>query len=175
MRRLVSFRTALIWAALVGCALSAAEVDPRKYLEDVKYLASPELRGRATGSPELEKAGEYLAAQYKSFGLKPPDGKSFEQAFPVTLGAHLGTKNSVEWNGGRIEERAFSFSSSGSLRADVVFAGYGITDKEKNYDDYSGIDVSGKFVLLLRHEPREAKDMSSHAALTEKAVNAKMH
>jgi hypothetical protein len=163
----------LLW--LIPLALSAADVSPKFYLDEVRYLASPELRGRATGSPELEKAGEYLAGLYKSFGLKPADGKSFEQAFPVTLGAHLGTKNSVEWNGEKADERPFSFSSTGSLRADVVFAGYGVTDKEKNYDDYAGIDVTGKIVLLLRHEPREGKEMSSHAALTEKAVNAKMH
>src|SRR5580698_3447395 len=117
------------WIWLIPLALSAADVNPKFYLDEIRYLASPELRGRATGSPELEKAGEYLAGLDKSFGLKPADGNSFEQAFPVVLGAHLGTKNSVEWNGEKADERPFSFSSSGSLRADVVFAGYGVTDK----------------------------------------------
>lgn len=167
---------------LIPVALFAADVNPQNYLADVRYLASPELRGRATGSPELEKAAEYLAGQYKSFGLKPADGKSFEQAFPVVLGAHLGTKNSLTVQRGAqgpvtttSESQPFSFSSSGSLEAGVVFAGYGITDKEKGYDDYAGIDVTGKLVLVLRHEPHEGKELSSHAALTEKAVNAKMH
>ena len=65
---------------LVPLALAAAPppaVNPQSYLGDVRYLASPELKGRATGSPELEKAASYIASQYKSFGLKPADGKSF--------------------------------------------------------------------------------------------------
>src|SRR5271154_418772 len=77
-------------------ALWAADVSAVTYIEEVRYLASPELKGRATGSPELEKAAQYIAGKFKSFGLKPADGKSaeavlnFEQPFPVTLGAHDG-------------------------------------------------------------------------------------
>src|SRR5271155_5271211 len=85
----------LLW--LIPLAVSAADVSPQTYLAEVRYLASPELKGRATGSPELEKAAEYIAGLFKSFGLKPADGKNFEQAFPVTLGAHLGSKNSFAW------------------------------------------------------------------------------
>jgi hypothetical protein len=172
---------------LIPLAVSAADINSKTYLTEVTYLASPELKGRATGSPEIEKAADYLVGLYKSFGLKPPDGKSYEQAFPVTLGAHMGTGNSLSWSSGdrmlvatETEEQPFSFSSSGTAtRLAVVFAGYGITDKEKRYDDYDGIDVNGKFVLILRHEPNEdpknPHGLSSHAALTEKAVNAKMH
>jgi hypothetical protein len=173
---------------LIPLAVSAADINSKTYLTEVTYLASPELKGRATGSPEIEKAADYLVGLYKSFGLKPPDGKSYEQAFSVTLGAHLGVENNyVSW----FEDDAvslptdsvsqpFSFSSSGIAKnVHLVFAGYGITDKEKHYDDYDGIDVNGKFVLVLRHEPNEdpknPHGLSSHAALTEKAVNAKMH
>src|SRR5271155_1696797 len=78
----------LLW--LIPLAVSAADVSPQTYLAEVRYLASPELKGRATGSPELEKAAQYIAGLFKSFGLKPADGKSFEEAFPVTLGAHDG-------------------------------------------------------------------------------------
>ena len=52
-------------------ALLAADVNPDAYLAHIKYLASPELKGRATGSPELEKAAAYIAGQFQSFGLKP--------------------------------------------------------------------------------------------------------
>ena len=49
----------------------------------------------------------------------------------------------------------FNFSSTGAAAPPLVFAGYGITAKEYHYDDYAGIDVKDKFVLLLRHEPQE--------------------
>ena len=171
---------------LIPLAVSAADVNSKIYLDEVKYLASPELKGRATGSPEIEKAADYLVGLYKSFGLKPPDGKSYKQAFPVTLGAHLGTKNQMRAIEGdqdaeipRTAYQPFSFSSSGTAKEPLVFAGYGITDKEKHYDDYDGIDATGKFVLILRHEfkedPKNPHGLSSHAGLAEKAVNAKMH
>lgn len=171
----------LIW--LIPFALGAADISPQSYLADVKFLASPELKGRATGSPELEKAAAFIARQFKSFGLKPPAGKSFEQAFPVTIGAHLGTGNQIRWyppHGGIVRPsndifQPFSFSSSGSVKAQVVFAGYGITSNRTHYDDYTGIDVKDKMVLILRHEPKEGKELSSNAGFAEKAVNAKMH
>ena len=155
----------------------AADVSPDLYQAHVRYLASPELKGRATGSPELEKAAHYIAGQFRSFGLKP-----VELAFPVKLGAHLGTKNHLSFKEPG-ESRSLvsgkdylplSFSSSGELRSTVVFAGFGITDKKENYDDYDGLDVTGKFVLLLRHEPQE-NPHKEHVSFADKAVNAKMH
>lgn len=170
----------VLW--LIPLALSAAEVSPQAYLKDVQYLASPEMKGRATGSPELEKAAAFLSGQFKSFGLKPADGGNFELAFPITLGVHLGPDNSLGYRdpgeGSLALEKdyvPFAFSSTGKLNAPVVFAGYGITNKEKNYDDYAGIDVAGKFVLIFRHEPKETAPLSDHATFVTKAVNAKMH
>ncbi|MGH9558264.1 MAG: M28 family peptidase [Bryobacteraceae bacterium] len=164
---------------LIPFALCAQDINPQPYIGDVRYLASPEMKGRASGSPELEKAGRYIAAQFKSFGLKPADGKDFEQAFPVTVGAHLGSDNRFSdqdaYTAVDSEYRPLSFSKNGSIKAPVVFAGYGITDKQKNYDDYAGIDVKDKIVLILRHEPKETGHLSSRAAFAEKAVNAKMH
>jgi len=164
----------LIW--LIPFALGAADISPQSYLADVKYLASPELKGRATGSPELEKAAGFIAGQFKSFGLKPPAGKSFELAFPVTIGAHLGPGNQLRSGSATsIAFQPFSSSSSGTVKAPVIFAGYGITSNESHYDDYAGIDIKDKVVLILRHEPKEGKELSSHAAFADKAVNAKMH
>src|SRR4051794_32621444 len=72
---------------------SVAVIDPNLYLSDVKFLASKELRGRATGSPELEKAKTFIAGKFHEFGLKPADGKSYFQPFPVTTAARLGKAN----------------------------------------------------------------------------------
>src|SRR4051794_32214279 len=50
---------------------AAATIDPSQYLSDVKFLASPELRGRNTGSPELTKAAAWLEKHYRQLGIKP--------------------------------------------------------------------------------------------------------
>ena len=64
----------ILW--LCPLALIAADVQPDLYLAHIKYLASPQLKGRATGSPEIEKAAAYIAGQFRSFGLQPLDGKA---------------------------------------------------------------------------------------------------
>jgi hypothetical protein len=166
-------------------------IDPKLYLDDVKYLASPELRGRLTGSPELEKAAEFLAGRYREFGLKPPDGKDYYESFQVTTSAKPGPANhlTVKENG-HTDKLQFqkdfvplNFSHSGALSGAMVFAGYGITAPEYHYDDYAGIDAKGKVVIVLRHEPQETdeksvfggKQFTVHAQFASKATNAKMH
>ncbi|HWB86413.1 MAG TPA: M28 family peptidase [Bryobacteraceae bacterium] len=173
-------------------AFGAAQVvDPQVYLDEVKYLSSREMRGRATGSPELEEAGRYIAGKFHDFGLKPLEGGRYLQPFPVTTSAHLGKRNLFRFtdNGHNAslhcpeEFIPFNFSSSGPFSGKVVFVGYGITAPEYHYDDYAGMDVKGKVVLVLRHEPQEYSEDSVfagrtytlHAQFTSKASNAKMH
>lgn len=188
----------LIFPALaLSCAAAAAppdlparRFDPQQYLSHVKYLASPEMKGRGSGSPELNKAADYVARQFKSAGLKPLDGKSYFQTFNVTSSARLGKKNAITWTieGKRKSAEAaqflpLNFSSSGEFAGQLVFAGYGITAREYGYDDYAGIDAKDKFVIVLRHEPQEFDEKSvfngkvytEHAQFFSKAVNAKMH
>src|SRR5215471_1152448 len=170
---------------------ATAKIDPNIYLDDIKFLASKEMKGRATGSPELEKAAEFIAGKFREFGLKPADGKSYFQAFPVTTNARLGNNNRLEFiEGGRNvalhfpeDFVPFNFSTAGKLSGPVVFVGYGITAPEYNYDDYAGLDVRSKVVLMLRHEPQEfdeksvfaGKNYTSHAQFAFKAANAKLH
>lgn len=181
---------------LLGFALAAAltaasrvAIDSGRYLDHVKALASPEMKGRATGSPELEKAARYLADQYRALGLEPAFGKSYLQAFTVTTNAKLGGKNRFSDTVSKSKLRQgedflpMNFSSSGKYAGEVVFAGYGITAKEYNYDDYEGLDVNGKIVLVLRYEPQEfdeksvfeGKTFTRHAQFDSKAINAKRH
>ena len=175
------------WAALAA----DPAIDPGRYLDEVKFLASPQLRGRATGSPELEKAAAFIAGKFREFGLKPAAGKSFYQPFSVVVGARLGKGNRFQFTQeGRPERLRFpgdfiplNTSSSRKLTGAVVFAGYGITAPEYHYDDYAGLDVKGKVVLVLRHEPQEndehsvfaGKNFTRHATFASKATNAKMH
>src|SRR2546427_7334914 len=94
MRRFTLF---LLCAFLLRSAppgtTGTVSIDPQRYLAHIKYLASPDMKGRATGSPELEKAADYIAAQFRAIGLKPVDGRSYLQSFPVTTNAKLGHGN----------------------------------------------------------------------------------
>ncbi len=182
--------------ALAATLASAATVgqssfDPDRYLGHIKFLASPELKGRATGSPEIEKAAQYIAAQFKQDGLQPVGGRTYFEPFEVTTSAQVGAKNKFDFslNGDsqnlQLDKEfvPFNFSASGKASGDVVFAGYGITAPEYAYDDYAGLDVKGKFVLVLEHEPQEydpssvfeGKVYTDHAQFYSKAANARNH
>jgi len=168
-----------------------AAINPEIYLDDVRYLASKELKGRGTGTPELEKAASFIAGKFHEFGLRPIDGQSYLQAFQVTTNARLGHSNRFHFSlDGHMTSLSpqsdfvpFNFSTAGKLTGPVVFAGYGITAPEYGYDDYAGLDVKGKVVLILRHEPQEFDEKSvfsgkiytQHAQFASKATNAKMH
>src|ERR1700683_3986868 len=91
-------RTALLM--LVAGCLSAANISSTEYLDIVKYLASPEMRGLATGSPELEKAAAYIRDQFRGMNLKPLSGDSYFQDFDVTTSARLGQRNGLTFTTG---------------------------------------------------------------------------
>ncbi len=170
---------------------STASIDPNRYLDYVKYLSSEDLKGRGTGTPELEKAAAYIAKQFRAAGLEPLDSKGYFQAFSVTTNAKLGSGNRFDYTDGdrsvalkfKDDFIPFNFSSRGKISGAVVFAGYGITAPEYNYDDYAGLDARDKLVLILRHEPQEFDEKSvfagkvytEHAQFFSKASNAKLH
>lgn len=168
---------------------SAAEFSADAYLGHVKYLASDKLEGRGTGTKGMLKARDYIVEQFKAAGLKPLNG-SYLQAFQVTTKAKLVGANEVRWtlNGksqklGRTDFTPLDNSSNGSFQGKVVFAGYGISAPEYSYDDYAGLDVKDKIVVVLRYEPQEFDDKSKflgrqntrHSALEAKVTNAKIH
>jgi len=183
-------RQLLIAALCAGISL-AGEIDANRYRETVKTLASDEMKGRGTGSPELEKAARYIAGEFEKAGVPPTVGGSYYQRFTVTTNAKPGPKNSLTWTDGTTTTRLtaesdfvpFNFSGNGTNDGRVVFVGYGITAPEYNYDDYAGLDVKDKIVVMLRHEPQEfdeksvfaGKAYTRHAQLEAKAVNAKFH
>ncbi|MDX2178834.1 MAG: M28 family peptidase [Bryobacteraceae bacterium] len=182
-------KKSILLLAVAACAASRIGLEPARYIEVVKYLSSPELKGRGNGTPELDKAARYLADQYKAIGLEPAFAAKFLQPFTLTTNAKLGSKNkfseSISKKKFEVERDfvPFNFSSSGKVSGPVVFAGYGITAKEYGYDDYGSIDVAGKIVLVLRYEPQEFDEKSvfagrtqtRHAQFDSKAINAKMH
>ena len=170
-------------------APTLGKADAARYLDTIKTLASPDMEGRGAGTKGIERAAHLLEQRYQSLGLDPAGTQGFFQPFTVTTGAKLVSGNDLQEDVGgkkkilKLNEDfvPFSFSSSGQAAAPVVFAGYGATAAEFGYDDYAGLDVQGKIVVLLRYEPTgfAAKGghqgLTQHAALVTKAINARNH
>lgn len=138
---------------------SISEEDLRLH---IKYLASDELEGRGSGTPGNEKAAQYIAKQFKQYGLTPAgDNGSYFQKFEFVSAVKLGDKNKLAFSRDDVgvvaiadeDFRPLGFSTNTSLTASAVFAGYGISAPEQQYDDYTGLDVNGKIVIVLRHSP----------------------
>jgi aminopeptidase YwaD len=193
-RRLRALRGVL--AAVLAVALLASAtnppigaVDPTRYLNDIKTLSAPDMEGRGAGTKGLGKATHYLEARYKSLGLQPAGTNGYLQPFTVTTGAKLKADNHVvEQIDGRKQNlvlnqdfEPMSFSTSGSFTGSVVFAGYGATADEFQYDDYAGVDVKDKIVVVLRYEPEifgvksGPHGLTQHLRMVTKAINARNH
>ncbi len=162
--------------------LLAADLSPARYRDHVKYLASEKLKGRGNDLPELQEAARYVAKQFQSCGLQPVNRNWF-QKFTATVGSTSGPANRLAGFTVGKDFQPLGISDSGPFSAPLVFAGYGITAEDYRYDDYAGLDVKGKAVLVLRHEPQEndeksvfaGKQMTRHADIIQKALNARSH
>jgi len=156
----------------------------------ISYLASPELTGRGVDTPGIKLARDYIAREFTRYGLSPGgDNGTFLQHFEVSTGAAVKPPTALALERDRSlalsdEWTPLGLSGSGNVSADAVFAGYGITAKNYDYDDYQGIDAKGKIVVVLRYEPppknsnspfRKAPQYSSYATLRAKADNAREH
>jgi len=185
----VFLAAALAIAAPTTTTTQVASVDPQRYLNDVKLLTEPKMEGRGDGSKGLARAEHVLEARYKSLGLEPAGSHGYFQPFAVTTGAKLKGKNRLVFENGKNNTDLklqqdyvpLSFSRSAAETAPLVFAGFGITAPEFDYDDYAGMEVKDKFVVVLRYEPKGfvAKTMSAsltrHAGVVTKAINARNH
>jgi len=164
------------------------ELSADRYMQHVQFLASSEMKGRASGSPELERAADYIASQFRIFGLQPAgENGTYFQAFEITTGVEIGSGNSVQIDGAALQMNRdyvpIPFSSKATAEGPVVFAGYGITAPDLQWDDYGAIDANGKIVIVFRHEPGELDrnskfngvNFTTHATFMNKAINARRH
>jgi len=171
-------------------AQTLAAADPVRYLDDVRALTAQNMEGRGAGTKGIERAASLLEKTYKHLGLQPAGTNAYRQPFSVITGAKLKSHNrlAVDNAGQQMSELKlnqdfvpFSFSSSGSASAPLVFAGFGATAEEFGYDDYAGMDVKDKIVVLLRYEPggfaskNGNAGLTRHAQLITKAINARNH
>jgi TonB family protein len=140
------------------------KIDPEKIRAHVKYLASDALEGRGTGQKGGDMAAEYIAAQFKSYGLEPAsDADTYLQSVSMVSMRTLPdtTFTLIPTNGQQLSLRNLddfvtsneSQTESADINAPIVFVGYGITAPEYKWDDYKGYDLKRKVALLFVNEP----------------------
>ena len=180
-------------AVLAGVSLAAQtaapSIDVRDLKADLTFLSSRPLAGRLSLQPGSEVAIQWIAAEYAKAGLRTAGMDSYLQTVPLIefIPDREASSLAIDEKGARSELRfpevIVSFPEDRDLESGVVFAGYGITAPELNYDDYSGIDVRGKFVLVFDHEPQENDPASifngtgntRYATSRVKLLNAQSH
>ena len=155
-------------------------VTAEEFRARVRYLASPELNGRMSVEPGAWAASAYVATELHRLGLAPAgtDGTYF-QPFTIDL-PRLAPGNTLEVGGDRAS-RSFeverdwnpmAMSPSTTAAGELVFAGFGVVDAQRGYDDYAGLDVTDKVVLVIRREPAREGGFSEHATFRAKLARA---
>jgi aminopeptidase YwaD len=154
-----------------------------------RYLSSNELTGRGVDTPGIKLARDYIAREFARYGLLPGGNNGgYLQSFDVVTGVRVTEPALLRVSGAALalheDWLPLGFSASGKADGGLVFIGYGITAKDYGYDDYEGVDVKDKVVIVLRYEPppkddkspfRKAPQYSNHATLRAKANNAREH
>jgi Zn-dependent M28 family amino/carboxypeptidase len=165
MRRLwIAIMTISLATAVFAAKANAPKFDPEKIRAHVKYLSSDELEGRGMNQKGGDLAAEYIAAQFKSYGLKPAgeNGTYFQQVPMVGMKTLADTTFAlVPSSGAAVELKALDDyvttnerqTESAEIDAPIVFVGYGISAPEYQWDDYKGYDLKGKVALLFVNQP----------------------
>ena len=129
---------------------------------DLAFLTSKELAGRASLTPGARAAAGYVAKEFAKAGLVSINGSYFQE-FELSANTLDAAKSGLTFGAIQLTaSEAFTgaFHRNITVAGAAVFAGYGITAPEYGYDDYQGIDVKGKIVLVLDREPQEGLETS---------------
>ncbi|UCH09433.1 MAG: M28 family peptidase [Fidelibacterota bacterium] len=167
----LAFALLIIWSCSSGESIAERTITAEDLVEAIKVLASDEFEGRGPASRGEELTVEYLAEGFQELGLEPGNGDSYFQEVPMVEltpdpGAGLviwGEQSTtrliyrreyVVWTKRVIRQVALE-------RSDLIFVGYGTVAPEYEWDDYRGLDVRGKTVVMLVNDPGYATKDSS--------------
>ncbi len=159
MKRLVAF---ILGLCAITTLLAAADADGKRWWSHVEALANDQMQGRNTGSPEHRQAAEYVASQFKRAGLKPAGVQGYIQPVKFDTRKIVESQSSLELirNGqpqrlemGEDAVVALRTVPAESVEASLVFAGYGLTVPEMEFDDLAGLDLKGKIIVILLGGP----------------------
>ena len=161
--------TVLASAILAGCASTSItssdvekayqSINSEQLAEHIKVLASDEFGGRAPSSKGEELTLAYLTDQFKALGFEPGNGDSFLQEVPlVSLEADPDMVLTIGGKDYQYKKDMVMGSSRISAKqsikdSELVFVGYGVNAPEYNWNDYEGLDVKGKTVVMLVNDP----------------------
>ncbi|MBS3747761.1 MAG: M28 family peptidase [Wenzhouxiangellaceae bacterium] len=145
-------------------SLPASDFDLERYTRDLRTLASDDFEGRAPGSRGERLTVDYLVDQLAEAGLQPGFGDSYLQPVPmVELTNQARSSIAVDQAGAQFElsypeqmiigSRRLGTDSHGVDDSELVFVGYGVVAPEYDWNDYAGLDVEGKTVVILVNDP----------------------
>ena len=160
-------RLAVLAACVVSASAAVAQegrVDPERLNAAVAVLAGDEFEGRAPTTPGEEKSVTWIAGQFRALGLEPAgdDGTYFQtvpinrfvQDGPAVITARAGGETITLQRGTDIIANSHRPQDHITItEAPVVFVGYGVNAPERGWDDFKGVDVRGKVVLMLVNDP----------------------
>ena len=169
--RVANLKTVALSSLLIG--LSACEsrsldqsvqAEPGAIEAHLRFLADDDLKGRETASRGLRVSENYVAAQFRSYGLEPGgDAGTYFQTVPLRQSVRdpSGSRFRLQRDGSGAELTAGAdffvspamVNAESSVTAPVVFVGHGLYAPDQDIDDYAGLDVSGKIVAFLGDRP----------------------
>ena len=144
--------------------LAAEMMTEAAYRRHIELLASDEFGGRAPASPGEELTVNYLIENFKSLGLEPANGDSYTQAVPLAwveltntppllITGDDGLKLELSYPAEQVIWTRQQVAETSIEDSELVFVGYGIVAPENDWDDYAGVDVTGKTVVILVNDP----------------------
>ncbi len=160
---ILPFVFVLIASVLVSYKADDSAIDGKAFAKHIKVLASDAFEGRKPFSPGEAKTIEYLKTEFEKLGLKPGNGKSYFQDVPmVDIASTPAGPLIMKGKDGEISLNYLTDYVAATRRvqdqvkvenSEMVFAGYGIVAPEYGWNDYAGLDVKGKTVLVLVNDP----------------------
>ncbi len=166
-----------------AAAVTLPAIDQQNILKDIKQLSSDDFEGRAPGSKGEDRTVGYLTDQFKQIGLQPgnPDGTYVQKVPLVGITAKQTTpltitggsrKQSFAWGDEVVAWSKRVTDDVAVKNSDVIFAGYGVEAPEFNWDDFKGVDVTGKTIIVLVNDP-QIPDSSDPSKLDAKTFGGK--
>lgn len=148
----------LFFCSCTRYRIDQPEITTGELQEAIRFLASDSLKGRYPGTPEDKILSDWLTGKFREMGIElmADEGKQY---FEIVTNIKTGDNNSLKFKNfeGELDKdfAPFSFSGNGLAEAEVLFMGYGfeIDEDDLEWNDYSGIDVTDKWLIILRGDP----------------------
>ena len=157
--------------------------DSAPILDRIKAMSADEFEGRAPGTKGEELTVQYLEEEFKKLGLQPgnTDGTFVQKVplvgitgtntRPLTI-AGAGATKTFKWKDEVVAWTKHVADGAAISDSEMIFAGYGVTAPEFNWDDFKGVDVKGKTIVVLVNDP-QVPDAADPAKLDDKVFNGK--